>query len=164
DSIVSIQLVSRAKARGVVFTPRDVFERRSVAGLAEVATRADETQAVRLEELSGGGVGDVPLTPIMREVLGWPGGFDRFSQTVAVTLPADIDRDVLTRTIGAVVDHHDALRSILERDADGEVTLRVRSASTVDPGALLTRVEVAADVDDAELTEIASRELDSALG
>ncbi|MCD2100544.1 phosphopantetheine-binding protein, partial [Rhodococcus rhodochrous] len=38
DSIVSIQLVSRAKARGVVFTPRDVFERRSVAGLAEVAT------------------------------------------------------------------------------------------------------------------------------
>ncbi|NLU65661.1 hypothetical protein HCA61_25895, partial [Rhodococcus sp. HNM0563] len=30
DSIVSIQLVSRAKARGVVFTPRDVFERRSV--------------------------------------------------------------------------------------------------------------------------------------
>ncbi len=125
DSIVSIQLVSRAKARGVVFTPRDVFERRSVAGLAEVATRPDETQAVRLDELPGGGVGDVPLTPIMREVLGWPGGFDRFSQTVAVTLPADIDRDVLTRTIGAVVDHHDALRSILERDADGEVTLRV---------------------------------------
>ena len=37
DSIVSIQLVSRCKARGVVFTPRDVFEQRTVAGLAAVA-------------------------------------------------------------------------------------------------------------------------------
>ncbi len=37
DSIVSIQLVSRAKARGIVFTPRQVFEQRTVAGLAAVA-------------------------------------------------------------------------------------------------------------------------------
>nr|WP_255325557.1 non-ribosomal peptide synthase/polyketide synthase [Rhodococcus ruber] len=164
DSIVSIQLVSRAKARGVVFTPRDVFERRSVAGLAEVATRTTAGEGPGgLKELPGGGVGEVPLTPIMREVLGWGGGFDRFSQSVAVTLPKDIDRDVLVRTVGAVVDHHDALRSILEYDADGAPALRVRAAGTVDADELVTRVEVPADIDAAALTAVASRELDAAL-
>ncbi|MCK0093908.1 condensation domain-containing protein, partial [Rhodococcus sp. F64268] len=163
DSIVSIQLVSRAKARGVVFTPRDVFERRSVAGLAEVASRVDADAPRKLAELPGGGVGDVPLTPIMREVLGWPGGFDRFSQTIAVNLPQDITADVLERTIGAVVDHHDALRSILDR-SDDAATLRIRATGTVDASSLIARVEVAAEISDTDLTEIASRELDSALG
>ncbi|TQC38943.1 amino acid adenylation domain-containing protein, partial [Rhodococcus sp. WS4] len=56
DSIVSIQLVSRAKARGVVFSPRDVFERKTVAGLAEVAVLTEDAgDAVVLEELPGGG-------------------------------------------------------------------------------------------------------------
>ncbi|WP_455901355.1 non-ribosomal peptide synthase/polyketide synthase [Rhodococcus gordoniae] len=164
DSIVSIQLVSRAKARGVVFTPRDVFERRSVAGLAEVATRSEGGTTLRPAELPGGGVGEVPLTPIMHEVLSWPGGFDRFSQIVAVTLPRGIDQDVLVRTIGAVVDHHDALRSILERGTDGEHVLRVRAAGSVDPVSILERVELPAGISDADLTVVAEREIDAALG
>ncbi len=45
DSIVSIQLVSRAKARGVVFTPRHVFEQKTVAGLAAVAETGDAAAA-----------------------------------------------------------------------------------------------------------------------
>ncbi|TWH41274.1 non-ribosomal peptide synthase protein (TIGR01720 family) [Rhodococcus rhodochrous J38] len=83
---------------------------------------------------------------------------------MSVTLPQGIDRDVLTRTIGAVIDHHDALRSILERGADGTHVLRVRAAGTVEPGAILDRVELSPDVDDAGLTEIANREIDAALG
>ncbi|MGW3124693.1 phosphopantetheine-binding protein, partial [Streptomyces sp. NPDC001107] len=38
DSIVSIQLVSRARAAGVVISPRDVFRHKTAAALAEVAT------------------------------------------------------------------------------------------------------------------------------
>ncbi|WP_407444503.1 amino acid adenylation domain-containing protein, partial [Rhodococcus sp. (in: high G+C Gram-positive bacteria)] len=163
DSIVSIQLVSRAKARGVIFTPRDVFGRRSVAGLAEVATWGERTGPVSLNELPGGGIGDVPLTPGMRELLSRPGGLDHAAQIVAVDLPADIDRNALERTIGVVVDHHDALRSTLERGADGEPILRVHSAGTVDPAQLLARVEVPADADEARISEIAGTHLDSAL-
>ena len=37
DSIVSIQLVSRARRAGLLLTPRAVFQRQTVAGLAEVA-------------------------------------------------------------------------------------------------------------------------------
>ncbi|MDJ0108865.1 amino acid adenylation domain-containing protein, partial [Rhodococcus erythropolis] len=71
DSIVAISLVSRAKAAGVVFTPRDVFERKTVARLAEIALPADES--VVLEELPGKGVGFVPLTPIAAKILGTAG-------------------------------------------------------------------------------------------
>ncbi|MET0316098.1 MAG: amino acid adenylation domain-containing protein, partial [Rhodococcus fascians] len=87
DSIVSIQLVSRARARGISFTPRDVFERKSVAALAEVATVMSETTDVPVvEELPGGGLGPLALTPIMKSILEGPGGFSRFAQSVAVTL------------------------------------------------------------------------------
>ena len=46
--IMSIQLVTRAKAAGVVITPRDVFERKTVAALAEVADRGGRRDAVAL--------------------------------------------------------------------------------------------------------------------
>ncbi|WP_308434251.1 phosphopantetheine-binding protein, partial [Streptomyces tendae] len=43
DSIVSIQLVSRARRAGVVITPRDVFTYKTVAALDAVARALDET-------------------------------------------------------------------------------------------------------------------------
>ena len=80
DSIMSIQLVSRAKARGVVFAPSDVFESKTVAALAEVAKyAADVEAAVVLEELPGGGVGWMPLTPIERFMVERGGSYNRFT-------------------------------------------------------------------------------------
>ncbi|MEN0135621.1 MAG: amino acid adenylation domain-containing protein, partial [Rhodococcus sp. (in: high G+C Gram-positive bacteria)] len=120
DSIVAIQLVSRAKAAGVVFTPRDVFERKTVAGLAEVAVDLAAAQKSRLPELPGGGVGALPLTPIGRDVLGRSRGdrtnLDSFYQAVTLTAPADLDLPRLHRTVAAILDHHDALRSHLPAD------------------------------------------------
>ena len=40
DSIGSIQLVSRAKAQGILLQPRQVFEQQTVAALARVAARS----------------------------------------------------------------------------------------------------------------------------
>ncbi len=51
DSIMSIQLVSRAKAAGVTITPRDVFECRTVARLADVAAQLDRPRVELLPEL-----------------------------------------------------------------------------------------------------------------
>ncbi|MFZ2529890.1 MAG: amino acid adenylation domain-containing protein, partial [Rhodococcus sp. (in: high G+C Gram-positive bacteria)] len=65
DSIMSIQLVSRAKATGFEFTPRDVFEHKTPAALAAVTTLG-ATSAAALPELPGGGLGDLPATPIVR--------------------------------------------------------------------------------------------------
>ncbi|WP_432279952.1 amino acid adenylation domain-containing protein [Nocardia cyriacigeorgica] len=163
DSILSIQLVSRAKARGVVFTPRDVFERRSVASLAEVATLGAAPGQISLEELPGGGVGEIPLTPIMAQILSGGSSFDRFSQSMALRLPDGIDRTTLVATIAAVFDHHDVLRSRLRRNDSGW-TFEALERGAVDVDALVHRVDAPADISEAGLTELATAEFDAALG
>ena len=165
DSIVSIQLVSRAKARGVVFSPRDVFEQRSVAGLAAVATTTDAqgAGAARLAELPGGGVGTMPLTPVVRFMVERPGAMGRFNQTLALELPLGIDRAGIVATLTAVIDRHDMLRARLRRHAGAEWIVETSEPGTVDVDTLLDRVEYDAAADDAALFEIATAALDSAL-
>ncbi|MEU4341113.1 amino acid adenylation domain-containing protein [Nocardia sp. NPDC023852] len=121
DSIMSIQLVTRARAAGVVFSAREVFERKTVAGLAQIAVRDDSAAATPLlPELPGGGVGPIPLTPIMRWLLERAESeFGRFSQAVMLGLPAGIDRQRLAATVQAVLDRHDMLRARLRPAADG---------------------------------------------
>ena len=61
DSILSMQVVARARAAGVLCRPRDVFVEQTVARLARVAGVADGEGGVVDE-----GVGPVVATPIMR--------------------------------------------------------------------------------------------------
>ncbi|WP_330257130.1 amino acid adenylation domain-containing protein [Nocardia sp. NBC_00565] len=165
DSILSIQLVSRAKARGVVFTAAAVFEHRTVAALAEIATSADAVEQQRLAELPGGGVGELPLLPIMAAMLPDDSSYQRFSQSMALRLPDGIDQETLVATIGAVVDHHDMLRARLrEATSDTARIFEALELGAVDVDALVHRVELPADIDDAELSRRASVEYDAALG
>ncbi|PPJ39467.1 non-ribosomal peptide synthetase [Nocardia nova] len=144
DSIMSIQLVTRARAAGVVFSPRDVFERKTVAGLAQVAIR-DSAAALSLPaELPGAGVGPLPLTPMMRWLLERAGpGFGRLSQAMMLTLPAGIDRRQLTGTVQAVLDRHDMLRARLGRRSDGYRTWEVLPVGMIRADDVLVRVPMA---------------------
>ncbi|MGW1667005.1 condensation domain-containing protein, partial [Streptomyces microflavus] len=137
DSIRSIQVVARARARGVVVSTREVFERRTVARLAELVEGRGEEERVTLAELPGGGVGRVPLPPTAAHVLALGGGLGRFCMSAMVTLPEGIDRVGLVATLRAVVDRHDVLRSRLDRADPG---LWVEPVGGVDVGALVREV------------------------
>ncbi|MFU0242839.1 condensation domain-containing protein, partial [Streptomyces scabiei] len=157
DSIRSIQVVSRARARGVEVTPREVFQNRTVAELAQVAAGRGGA-AETLEELAGGGVGFVPLLPVARYLLELGGGFGRFTMSTVVDLPGGIDRAGLVATLSAVWDRHDLLRSRLV-----EGGLEVGAPGCVDVAPLIERVEVDGSWDGAWY-ERAARELDVATG
>ncbi|MEV0251252.1 amino acid adenylation domain-containing protein [Nocardia sp. NPDC050712] len=160
DSILSIQLVSRGRAAGLVFTPQDVFEQRTVAGLARVAVAGAEATAV-LAELPGGGVGEIPLTPVLAAYLEH-GSFGRFTQQLVLELPAGIDRKGLVDTLSAVVDQHDMLRAQV-RSVDGQWRVRTHPAGAVEVDALLTRVELPAGASAEVLSETADAAMDAAL-
>ncbi|WP_245552370.1 non-ribosomal peptide synthetase, partial [Nocardia aobensis] len=110
DSIMSIQLASRLRAVGIGVTARDIFEHKTVRGLAQIA---QAPARAALEELPGGGVGEIALTPIVAwfvEHLGTPA---RFAQSMLVRLPRDARVEDVGATVRAVVERHDVLRSRL---------------------------------------------------
>ncbi len=161
DSIRSIQVVARARTRGITVTAREIFEYRTVARLAElVADRVEEDRT--LAELPGGGVGPLPLPPAAARVLA-PGGtvgdygIGRYSMSAVLTLPPDIDRAGLLATLQAVLDRHDALRARLDRTGPG---LRIDPVGSVDAAGLLRTVDGACPDTDrvtAELDAAADR-------
>ncbi|MGW5385559.1 amino acid adenylation domain-containing protein [Nocardia sp. NPDC003963] len=151
DTAKAVRLVERARAAGIRFTPRDVFECRTVAGLAEVAEFGAAVAAVPAE-LPGGGIGEVPTTPILAEYLAG-GVHSGFAQTVALALPKGIDRAGLAATLGAVVDRHDMLRARLVAE-DGRYRLEVPDTGPVAVGARVSEVEVPAGTRSAEFAGI----------
>ncbi|NUP26528.1 MAG: amino acid adenylation domain-containing protein, partial [Nocardia sp.] len=132
DSIMSIQLAARLRAAGVIVRARDIFECRTVRALAQVA--ADATQ-VTLAELPGGGIGEIPSTPIVTWFGERLGAAGRFAQSMLVRLPGDADLADITATVQALLDQHDMLRSQLR-----EGRLRVLPVGAVGaPDSILVR-------------------------
>ncbi|MEV5243631.1 amino acid adenylation domain-containing protein, partial [Streptomyces cinnamoneus] len=129
DSIISIQVVSRARREGLQLTPRDIFRHRTVEALAAVAQ--DTTEARPTNAASDSGIGVVPLTPIIQRLKETGGPVDGFNQAMVLQVPGDYDPGVLTRALQAVLDHHDALRMRLSRPADGTWELEVMPRGSV---------------------------------
>ncbi|MFJ9120265.1 amino acid adenylation domain-containing protein [Streptomyces sp. NPDC102394] len=161
DSLRSIQVVARARARGLELTTREIFECRTTARLAEVATaRRDRTPA--LAENEGGGVGPMPLQPVARQVFEHGGGMNRFAMAMALELPAGIDAEELAATLDAVLDRHDLLRARLMRG--DELSLVVRPAGAVRAADLIRRVPCDGRWETPALLRAAEAELDAAVG
>ncbi|MFF5718383.1 amino acid adenylation domain-containing protein [Streptomyces buecherae] len=150
DSISSIQLVSAARRAGLVITPRQVFEHRTVAALALVAEPAPRDAAAEHDD----GTGTVPLTPVMHAMFERGGDPRAYSQSLLVTLPATVDHASLRTAVRTVLDHHGMLRATLRAtgpDAPPHApwALEVPAPGTVDAARCLRRVRVAPEDPDA---------------
>ncbi|AXK33658.1 amino acid adenylation domain-containing protein [Streptomyces armeniacus] len=137
DSIISIQLVSRARKAGFVLTAQDVFTHRTPAALAAVAQTAAEQVVLGTDD----GVGELPLTPIVHWLRELGGPMDGFHQAVVVHTPAGATQQLLGSALQAVVDQHDALRLSLG-GSGAEWTLRVSEPGSVDAARLLRRTSL----------------------
>ncbi len=115
DSILSIQVVSRARQAGLALSPGDLFRHPTVAALAAAAAVAGPAEADQ-----GRVVGDVPLTPVQRWLFATnPDHPEHFNQALTAELAHDVDTDALRRALTALVEHHDALRMRFERTDSG---------------------------------------------
>ncbi|WP_406289324.1 amino acid adenylation domain-containing protein [Embleya sp. NBC_00896] len=159
DSIRSIQVVARARTRGIAVSTREIFEHRTVARLAELVEGREE-ERLTLAELPGGGVGWAPLLPTAEHVLALGGGIGRLCMSGMLTLPEGIDRAGLVATVQAVLDRHDVLRSRLDRAQPG---LRIEPPGSVDAGTLLREV-AGGDTDPDAAVDPVLAELDAAAG
>jgi amino acid adenylation domain-containing protein/FkbM family methyltransferase/non-ribosomal peptide synthase protein (TIGR01720 family) len=110
DSIVSIQLVSRARREGLELTARDVFQRPAVRALAAAARRSKRAP----EWDTGEAIGALATTPTVRWFISGGGELRTFTQSMAVPLPNDASETQVEAALQMLLDHHDALRMRLE--------------------------------------------------
>ena len=165
DSIMSIQLVSRARKAGLVITPRAVFQHQTVAALAGVIGLVAPTPSPLLDISTGA----LPATPIMHWLLERGGPIDRFCQAMLLQVPAGLQRDHLVGALQCLFDHHDALRLRLT-GSEAPWSLEVAPAGAVVAGDCLRRIDICG-LDDAglhacivEAAPAAERRLDPAAG
>ncbi|MGH8365913.1 MAG: condensation domain-containing protein, partial [Pseudomonas sp.] len=135
DSILSIQVVSRARQAGIHFSPRDLFQHQTVQTLAAVAIRSEQVSAEQ-----GVLTGASGLTPIQH----WFFDTDiperqHWNQALLLEPVQALEPHRLEQALLAVLEHHDALRlSFTQRDAQWHA-----EHLAVPEGGLLLQAQVA---------------------
>ena len=115
DSILSIQVVARARQAGLLITTRQFFDNQTIAGLAAVAEEAGIASAGEAPA-----EGEAPLTPIQRRFFAeerrqpW-----RFNQAVMLVPRERLAAAPLAAALARLAEHHDALRLRFLREEDG---------------------------------------------
>lgn len=118
DSILSIQVLARARQAGLNLTARDLFKKPTIAQLAEVASSPGPEPAAGTGGTHSLATGDVALAPIQKWFIEQDLE-DRayWNQAFLFEVPANFDPGSFARALHAVVLHHDALRlRLMERD------------------------------------------------
>jgi amino acid adenylation domain-containing protein/non-ribosomal peptide synthase protein (TIGR01720 family) len=115
DSIQSIQIVARANQAGLHLTPKQLFERQTIAELAQIAGTANSAHAEQ-----GPVSGPVPLTPIQH----WffedqSADPHHFNQAQLLQVTSIRSRRALEQAVDALLAHHDALRLRFRRTPSG---------------------------------------------
>ena len=127
DSIISIQIISRARAAGLDLMPKHLFKNQTIAELAAVCSSHVPMIKAAVEEAPSG---NMPLTPIQR----WFFEHDfadknHWTQSFLFETTSAINADRLRSALKAVVNHHSALRL---RFANG-----IQSVALTESGELL---------------------------
>ncbi|WP_025214734.1 non-ribosomal peptide synthase/polyketide synthase [Pseudomonas brassicacearum] len=113
DSIISIQVVSRARQAGIHFSPKDLFVHQTIQGLASVATLDDSRPGIDQGPVTGNAV-LLPFQQLffehdMAEPHHW-------NQSVLLKDLRPIHGGYLEQALQALVVHHDALRLAFKRE------------------------------------------------
>ena len=107
DSIMTIQVVARARRHGIQIKPKMIFDHQTVAALATQAVTAPFVEAEQ-----GPITGEVPLLPIQKRFFTVI-DVDRhhYNQSLLLEVDDSVDRQVLAEALAVLPKHHDALRA-----------------------------------------------------
>ncbi|MGR9012025.1 MAG: amino acid adenylation domain-containing protein, partial [Gammaproteobacteria bacterium] len=106
DSILSIQIVARARQAGISLDLKQIFVAQTIAVLAQSASAAEQFTAEQ-----GLVTGRVPCTPIQHDFFSAvQQDAQHFNQSVLLEVSPDMDAAALQQALACLVEHHDALR------------------------------------------------------
>jgi amino acid adenylation domain-containing protein/non-ribosomal peptide synthase protein (TIGR01720 family) len=151
DSIISIQVVSRARAAGIHFTAKALFQHQTVRSLARVA----QLQVAQVID-QGPVQGTTPLLPFQQLFFGMQlPEQHHWNQSLLLTPREVMEGDRLETALQGLIAHHDGLRLRFSPHAAG---WQAEHAAAVTPVLWQARVQDADEL--AALCENAQRSLD----
>ncbi|MBK9331727.1 MAG: hypothetical protein IPM96_04790 [Ignavibacteria bacterium] len=110
DSIISIQIISRANQQGIKISPRQIFQHQTIAELSAVAG-LKTAEAVDQNPVTG----KTLLTPVQHRF--FDHGFSKpslFNHSILFEIPSELNSDHLKKSFELLYKHHDALRLSIE--------------------------------------------------
>ncbi|AXF20631.1 non-ribosomal peptide synthetase [Burkholderia pyrrocinia] len=124
DSILVLQVIARARKRGVRFTPKQLFDGPTVAELARIAKTDDATAAAQPAIAAATAVATPAAAPILTPAQQRFFALDvpqrgHWNQSVAFDVRGSFDADAFARAFDALLTHHDAFRQRFARGTDG---------------------------------------------
>ncbi|MDK1290423.1 non-ribosomal peptide synthetase [Pseudoalteromonas umbrosa] len=114
DSILSIQMVSRAAKRGLHFTVKDIFDAQNISSLALLAK-----SGVIVEAPQSDIEGKMPLLPIHEYFFEDEVDVNHYNQAVLLSIPSTLEQSVIEQVVTQLYRRHDALRLCFSKEADG---------------------------------------------
>lgn len=122
DSILSLQVIARAREAGLSLTPRQLFQHQTIAALAadiETDTGGAKPPDMPVPE-QGLVTGTVPLTPIQQWFFdqAWP-NVHHWNQSLLLSARQPLEMGPLESAVSALQRHHDALRLRFMPDGQG---------------------------------------------
>ncbi|SOQ01060.1 amino acid adenylation domain-containing protein [Pseudomonas syringae] len=107
DSILSLQIIARAKRQGIKLSPKQLFEKQTIGQLASVAKLIQKKPAAVAEQISG----SLPLLPIQARFfeLDIPER-QHWNQALMLKPLQTLEAAHLQSALTALVEQHDALR------------------------------------------------------
>lgn len=158
DSILSLQIIARAKRQGIKLSPRQLFEKQTIAQLAQVA-KIDTAKAK--PRVASQVSGAMPLLPVQLRffdmALAQPG---HYNQAVMLQPRQALSASVVEQALGLLLSQHDALRLAFNQQ-DGHWHAEHREGV---PSGLLWHRQVADAAQVQAVADQAQRSLDLAQG
>ncbi|RMV71106.1 Pyoverdine sidechain peptide synthetase IV, D-Asp-L-Ser component, partial [Pseudomonas caricapapayae] len=126
DSILSLQIIARAKRQGIKLSPKQLFEKQTIGQLASVARLIQKKPAAGAEQVSG----SLPLLPIQARFfeLDIPER-QHWNQALMLKPLQTLDAIHLQAALAALIEQHDALRlGFTQQDGQWQATFGTLNA------------------------------------
>jgi amino acid adenylation domain-containing protein/non-ribosomal peptide synthase protein (TIGR01720 family) len=157
DSILSLQIIARARRQGIRLTPKQLFEKQTIAELAQVAVLAEAKPAAAVAPAKAA-PRDFALTPIQARFMSQSvQQRHHWNQSLLLDLPVAFDTALLQQALALLIAHHDSLRLSFHQGDDGQWLQRYRDSE--DAERVLWNCEIVREQDLPSLCEEAQRSL-----
>jgi amino acid adenylation domain-containing protein/non-ribosomal peptide synthase protein (TIGR01720 family) len=117
DSILTIQLSSRAGRKGLSLQPKDIFMHQTIAGLSKAILDKIQTQSHAEQGVLSGEAGLIPIQQWYLQST--TEDVSHYNQSVFLELDKVVSKDEVSICLDALAEHHDGLRMQFNKTSYG---------------------------------------------